>query len=220
MSHFKSISIFTLLLLFTVSVATGSTCLIRQYPGTGPWEAENYTFPNSVCIFPDGSSDISDAVFGNLEISFYFLHEFSWSCNCWFQSTFDEKGILLGGTSSNLVLCGQTEPFLEGCGTAPCGLPQFPIFGGGHSEVDASGNPISSAVVVWGGPESCGSVNVELYFNSPDINGDLAVDLLDITTFIADLNGSYNYRSDFNFDGAIDLLDLSFLQGAMGASCP
>ena len=58
------------------------------------------------------------------------------------------------------------------------------------------------------------------YFNSPDINGDLAVNLSDVVLFSQDRYGDYNYRSDFNFDGVVNLSDQIILVGALGVGCP
>jgi hypothetical protein len=55
--------------------------------------------------------------------------------------------------------------------------------------------------------------------NSPDINGDLAVDLTDITLFAQDI-GAYHYRSDLHWDGVIDLADIVFFAQGIGAVCP
>ena len=62
--------------------------------------------------------------------------------------------------------------------------------------------------------------NLQMWFNSPDINGDLAINLTDVTLFAADFFGPYAYRSDFNWDGAINLLDVTVLSGSMGITCP
>lgn len=56
--------------------------------------------------------------------------------------------------------------------------------------------------------------------NSPDINGDLVVNLSDISLFAADLTGAYNFKSDFVPDGVINLSDIGKLGVARGAECP
>lgn len=62
---------------------------------------------------------------------------------------------------------------------------------------------------------------VNVSFNSPDINGDLAVNLTDVGIFSVDFYGAvYMYRSDFNFDGVINLTDVSMLAPNLGANCP
>ena len=58
-------------------------------------------------------------------------------------------------------------------------------------------------------------------YNSPDINGDLIVNLTDISLFAVDFFGAvYMYRSDFNYDGAINLTDLAMLAPTIGVPCP
>jgi hypothetical protein len=56
--------------------------------------------------------------------------------------------------------------------------------------------------------------------NSPDIDGDLVVDLTDITLFAQDLGGPYHYRSDLCWDGEIDLSDIVLFVQGLGATCP
>ena len=59
----------------------------------------------------------------------------------------------------------------------------------------------------------------DLRMNSPDINGDLVVDLADVGTFAADFGGAYAYRSDFVWDGVIDLRDIGALAPTLGVAC-
>ena len=61
---------------------------------------------------------------------------------------------------------------------------------------------------------------VNVRFNSPDINGDLVVNLSDIVYFTQDFYGAYNYRSDFNWDGVINLSDIALMAQGIGAACP
>lgn len=65
----------------------------------------------------------------------------------------------------------------------------------------------------------CSDVSLAFFVNSPDINGDLVVNLQDIQLFVADYHGAYSFRSDFNFDGEVDLSDLAVLTGGVGATC-
>ncbi len=58
------------------------------------------------------------------------------------------------------------------------------------------------------------------HFNSPDINGDLVVNLTDIAWFAGDYFGPYDYRSDFFWDGVLNLSDIALMAQAVGASCP
>ncbi len=57
--------------------------------------------------------------------------------------------------------------------------------------------------------------------NSPDLSGDLAVNLSDIVLFTQDLQGGgAPYRSDFNWDGAINLTDIAMFAQTLATSCP
>jgi len=56
-------------------------------------------------------------------------------------------------------------------------------------------------------------------YNSPDLTGDLAVDLGDIATFTLDLGQGAGYRSDFNYDGVINLSDIVVLAQHLGTGC-
>ena len=59
-----------------------------------------------------------------------------------------------------------------------------------------------------------------IYFNSPDINADGLVDLIDVTIFARDfMSGSAPLRSDFVWDGVLDLLDVVVMSEHLGASC-
>jgi hypothetical protein len=56
--------------------------------------------------------------------------------------------------------------------------------------------------------------------NSPDINGDLVVNLSDAVMFAQDYGVVYRYRNDFNWDGIVNLSDVVFLVQGLGATCP
>ncbi len=56
--------------------------------------------------------------------------------------------------------------------------------------------------------------------NSPDINADLTVNLIDLSIFAFDYFGSYSFRSDFFWDGEINLIDLASMTWLIGDTCP
>jgi hypothetical protein len=206
-----------LMLYLVPCLAHGSLCLWGRYPSTEPFDPDEYTFPNSVCIYPDGRSSLADAVFGNLEM-FLGLALYHYDSG-WYIYDYPEQGLLLGDSGSNLIVCDNSIPYVytnEDYTT----FGYQPIFGGGHSEVDVDGKPISSSYLYWAPDPECGIHSLELYFNSPDINGDLLVNLTDVVLFSQDMAGPYNYRSDFNFDNTVNLSDHVILVQAMGATCP
>jgi hypothetical protein len=56
---------------------------------------------------------------------------------------------------------------------------------------------------------------------SPDINGDLLVNMADLGAFAVDFgSGAYQFRSDLNHDGQINLADVGTFAQSLGASCP
>ncbi len=52
--------------------------------------------------------------------------------------------------------------------------------------------------------------------NSPDLNGDGAINLSDVVILSTIIYGPYNRCIDFNGDGAMNLIDVSFLASHMG----
>lgn len=61
---------------------------------------------------------------------------------------------------------------------------------------------------------------LDILFNSPDIDGNLVVNLSDTVLYAQNATGSYNYRSDFFFDNAINLSDTVLYAQGLGAACP
>ena len=60
----------------------------------------------------------------------------------------------------------------------------------------------------------------EIYVNSPDLDGDLVVDLVDAILFAQDYFAQNSaYRSDFWWDGYLNLSDLVLMAQGYGTSC-
>jgi hypothetical protein len=91
-----------------------------------------------------------------------------------------------------------------------------PLKSGGSDE------PVTIMIGTWPTPEfPVDFPQGDLFqFNSPDINGDLYVNLSDVQMFVSDFYGEYNYRCDFFWDGMISLPDIALLAQGIGASCP
>lgn len=90
------------------------------------------------------------------------------------------------------------------------------IAGGGH--LDSDGDPSNtSGITVFG---QFAAVYGEIDYVSPDINGDLRVNLSDVAIFGQDLVGPYHMRSDLQFDQQINLADIAVLAVHLGESCP
>jgi len=59
------------------------------------------------------------------------------------------------------------------------------------------------------------NLDLGLKVNSPDLDGDLLVNLADLTLFARDYFGPYNYRSDLYWNGAVDLADIVYFSRAL-----
>lgn len=202
--------------LILASVSYSEVCRYRFYPTLNLMDVSSVTTPNSICIFPDGRSSLQDATSGSIEIVFFWLNWWNDFGN-WTGVTFGGEGLFIPG---NVQICGQETPnfFPADVSQLPAAFHTQPIFGGGHSQIDEDGNPSGECILYWA-PSSCGAIPLKLFFNSPDINGDLVIGLGDFGLFSQDYYGEYNYRSDFDFDGIIGLSDLVVMSRAMGASC-
>ena len=87
----------------------------------------------------------------------------------------------------------------------------LPLRAGGHS-----GGPCH---VIVNAQRVTGGVDPALCFNSPDVNGDLHVNLVDASAFAGMYFGPYSLGGDLQFDGSVDLSDVAALARAMGVSC-
>lgn len=121
--------------------------------------------------------------------------------DCWLESMDGGLVPCVGGTTADH-------------NTDPDGITEWvnPLFAGGFSE--------TPVYVMINGEALVTNPGLPLYFNSPDLNGDLAVSLHDVPIFTGDYFGSYHFRSDFHRDGAIDLRDIAILARKMQANCP
>jgi hypothetical protein len=87
-----------------------------------------------------------------------------------------------------------------------------PPFAGGQSwgqtRVVINGNGLSNTV--------------DVSYNSPDIDGDGVVNLIDLQPFAADYidTGVYHYRSDLFYDGVVNLIDVREMAQYYSSICP
>jgi hypothetical protein len=58
------------------------------------------------------------------------------------------------------------------------------------------------------------------FFNSPDMNCDLTVNLTDVVLFAGAYYGVYDYCADFYWDGVLNLSDIVVLAQHVGHTCP
>lgn len=86
----------------------------------------------------------------------------------------------------------------------------LPLRAGGHSQAMTRVSLFSNLI----------TSRLPLHYNSPDIDGDGVVGLLDLTIFTADYYSGYTFRSDFEYNQALGLTDLTRFTQAYGAECP
>lgn len=84
----------------------------------------------------------------------------------------------------------------------------LPLRGGGQGTAEDFRLTAPEIYCAW-------NLDFGLMVNSPDLTGDLLVNLADLTLFAQDFFGPYNYRSDLQWNGHIDLSDLSCFVVAM-----
>lgn len=84
----------------------------------------------------------------------------------------------------------------------------------------ASGFSETPLTLIINGMVINGWQDLNLHFNSADINSDGSVNLVDIQLFASSYFGDYSFEADFYSDGVINLLDVGLLAIAMGSSCP
>ena len=108
--------------------------------------------------------------------------------------------------------------FIADAATDSDGWTSFalPLRGGGWSTgpvtVYLNGEPAY-------GPDLILHPPLPLCANSPDLNGDGAVNLADLSQFTQDLLGVYHFRSDLYWDAVINLSDVSLIAQGNGVVC-
>jgi hypothetical protein len=90
------------------------------------------------------------------------------------------------------------------------------LYAGGQSDRTGA----EKCKVIVNGTALVGS-DLDILFNSADIDGDLQVGLSDTVAFVPLYTGGvYNYSVDFFFDGAVNLSDLVLYAGGLNTACP
>ncbi len=127
---------------------------------------------------------------------------------------YPSEDLWLQTTAGGLKLCpgGSVADF----STNASGVTTFSraIYGGGSSGAEQT-------VVMINGSALVGS-NMNIHFNSPDINGDLVVDVRDSPFYANDAVHPipYNYRSDYLYDNQINVSDTVLYAQGIGKTCP
>lgn len=126
-------------------------------------------------------------------------------------AAFPAEDLWIESGDGGLVFCiwgNRADSFTDAQGRTSWALPRR---AGGHSEAPC--HVFVNAQRVTGGIEPA------LHFNSPDLDGDLDVDLADVSAFAASYFGAYAPGADLHFDGAVNISDITVLARAIGVSC-
>jgi len=136
---------------------------------------------------------------------------------------------LIGSDGSPIYLYPREDIWLEseGGGLSSCIMGTAPdsntdlngetVFTGPFRAGGNNPAPEGLQVVVSGMPLPQASLPIQI--NSPDVNGDLVVNLSDIGAMTQALFGEYDWRFDFNNDGAINLIDIVAFASSYGMHC-
>ena len=85
--------------------------------------------------------------------------------------------------------------------------------------LQAGGSSLATSAVMIAG-DSWGTGDLPLNFNSPDLNGDRVVNLIDLSIFSAIYYEEYDFGADLYRDGVINLSDVALLAQSWGVACP
>lgn len=202
-------SMFVLALLATPFAAYGDHWMDESYAEIAYEGSETI----SLLTVPNGTGNQfnevrqADGTIVNATITLYLL-------DFYYQPVpdFPLEDIWLQTTDDGMVMCsGNTNPDYD---TDANGETTWvnPLHAGGYStgliQVVVNGSPLTS------------SPGFNLNTNSPDINGDLVVNLSDLGLLANDLSSGYAYRSDFYYDGILNLSDIGKFATSVGAECP
>ena len=127
----------------------------------------------------------------------------------WLENATGGMALCAGGSvaDANTDAAGQTTF----SGTLFAGGQSDPLDAGEGCDVMVNGSPLNQPVI-------------DMLFNSPDISGDLVVNLTDVIQYTQDFysgnSGDLIYRSDFYWDGNLNLSDTVLLSQGSGAQCP
>jgi hypothetical protein len=127
------------------------------------------------------------------------------------------QDVWLTSTTTTLAFCQSTA--IADSDTDPDGFTSFSHAsppGGGCDHNELAGGQLDLKVVAMGATISS---SIPLSLNSPDINGDLLVNLADVGPFSLALNGAYSFCADFWPDGLINLTDVAILSAHLGHAC-
>lgn len=156
----------------------------------------------------------------------------------YFTQAHDEDGNLVDATITLIVLDYFGIPIanypFEDCWLESMDGGMAACYGGNTADYDTDINGVTQWVnpmraggysealvrVMINGSALTSNAGLPLKFNSPDINVDGIVNLIDVAIVTQDYFTGYNFRCDLNGDGVLDLRDVPPLAQYLGAQCP
>ncbi len=207
------------LLLFVV-LPLGTVEVTQAQTGGGyGWElsyaVRAYTGPETAVamVLPDGSGSplTAAAILGgavDASITLYLIDGTGLPV-----ADFPREDLWLESADGGLAMCGTGA--IADANTNANGEAFWvqPLRAGGASE--------ALTVVLINGAALVSSAGLAISYNSPDINGDGAVNLTDVPLFAGDFyGGAYAFRSDFYYDGTVNLSDVVQMALGFGSACP
>lgn len=184
-------------------------------PGYEAYGEIAYTGPGipTLCNVPDGSGDaLTNAQLPNgnrvdATMTLYLL-----DMNADPIANFPAEDLWLETVDAGLALCPAGS--IADSPTDQNGVTTWtaPLLAGGSSQ--------ALTQILINGASLMTSAGFELDHVSPDIDGDLTVNLKDIALFAQDFAAGYAFRSDFSRDGILNIADIAPLARAIGANCP
>lgn len=156
----------------------------------------------------------------------------------YFTQAHDEGGNLVDATITLVLvdLIGvpiANYPF-EDCWLESMDGGMVACFGGNTADYDTDFNGVTQWVnpmraagysqalvrVMINGSALTSNAGLPLNFNSPDINGDGIVNLIDVAIVTQDYYTGYHFRCDLNGDGVLNLRDVPLFAQYLDAQCP
>ena len=125
---------------------------------------------------------------------------------------FPSEDIWLEGPGLQFAIAGSTADIH----TQTYGYTEWalPLGGGGSMESAQMYGTINSNPVFGENPLPF------IRFNSPDMNGDLVINLVDVSLFAQVYLGGYSYSADFYWDGLLNMVDVAILAQHYGHDNP
>jgi hypothetical protein len=214
------VKVLTGILTLTSTIILTAGASLGQVAGCPDLElstiVQNVQQGTTLLVMPDGSGPpLSEAVAhdGSLVDAGIHLTLFSSCPPTGPMAHYPAEDMWLEPMAGNLVFCTGGSIADEPTDDQGITFWSRPLKGGGWD--------MGSCLIRLGTGDSPVGFGLPLYFNSPDLNADLVVNLTDVAEFAGDFfSTTYEFRSDLHFDQVVNLSDLAAMTGTVGTACP